>query len=246
MKARLTPLEAAATIVHSSLPTVVTEGEDDYTAYRHIEESLVDLGVSLLPLSGRDVVLQVYRLIPAEFLQRTMFVVDQDNWIYVGIPEEVAVSNRIVTTSGYSVENDLARDGELDLLMTLGERANFRAELDIVCKAHSVEVLKIQDGRKGNLATHVNRILNGQGTIWKSEEVCLETATALRANYLTLIRGKTLFELLLRQLSYSQRRVKHSRGSLMEVAAAREGEMLTKIKEEIMSGFQQIEAEDVN
>ncbi|GAA0727747.1 DUF4435 domain-containing protein [Sphingomonas japonica] len=237
MKRYPSPFEAASVIIRSSLPTVVTEGADDYTAYRTIEENLTDIGVSLLPLTGKNAVLETWRFLPDNCRHKALFIVDKDLWIYTSVPMEIQNEPRILTTHGYSIENDLLQDGELENIMTIAERAKFQNELDLICKAHSIEVRKIREGAEGILATHVNRVIEEEGALWKEDDVCDMTANELRIDYQNMVRGKTIFELLLRQLSAPKRRSKYSRNSLMEIGAVRGGQKISELEKQIRDLF---------
>lgn len=51
----------------------------------------------------------------------------------------------------------------------------------------------------------------------------------IQSEYDILLRGKTLFDLLLRQISHSSREIKHSRKSIMEFMASMRGPKMNDI-----------------
>jgi hypothetical protein len=202
-----------------------------------MEERLAFLGVSFLPLTGKDSVIEVWKGLPGAHRWKAFFIVDQDSWVYVGMPKEY-VSNDLETTSGYSIENDLLEDGDLLELCTPAERAMFDRELEIVCRWHARRVAKIAQGADERIRDHPNQILNVGAPDISTEPKDVQTwYLTLLTGFSSKLRGKTLMQLLIRQLSASNREAKHSYNSLIEVAAVRPRHNLSRIESSIQSYF---------
>src|SRR5580704_10014612 len=86
----VTPSEFVQTLKHSSLPTIVTEGSDDYSVFRRVEERFSKLGLSLMPVGGKQAVLEIFKC-RDQFRQiKTAFIIDRDLWIFDAVPQEYA------------------------------------------------------------------------------------------------------------------------------------------------------------
>lgn len=106
----------AAQIEHSDLYTIVIEGKDDLLVYNEFEDIYEDPDclVSVLPVGGRNTVLGIFnRLKDTPHINKTIFIVDKDTWVITGIDSNYQ-HNRIICTHGYSFENDIFIDGNLE------------------------------------------------------------------------------------------------------------------------------------
>lgn len=237
MTSPLTPADAITTILHSSLPTVLTEGADDYTVFRKMEERLSDLGVSFLPLKGRDSVLEVWYNLPFEAHRKTAFFVDRDSWIYAGVPAQY-VKPEILMTTGYSIENDVFIDGHLLDLCTPTEAAAFAAEVDSICRWHAPRVAAIAMGAAEQIRDHPTAILNrGLEDCSQWSPYITQWYEDLKENYAVILRGKTVLQLLVRQLSASGRRARHSYNTLLETGALQRGQHMTTVENALRQFF---------
>ena len=105
-----------AQIEDSSLLTIVIEGIDDLAVYTEFEEiyGLNEPLVSVLPVGGRNTVLGIFKKLKnSEHLNKTIFIVDKDQWVIKGIDQEY-IHDRVICTHGYSFENDIFIDGNLE------------------------------------------------------------------------------------------------------------------------------------
>ena len=237
MRAALSIEEAIATITRSSLPTVITEGRNDYTAYRKIEERLADIGVSLLPMTGRESVLSVWQGLPSACNDRVFFIVDKDCWVYTNIPNQYQCS-RIATTNGYSIENDLFMDGNLLELCSVAEKQDFLSEVEYVCKWHAPKIAQIASGGNAAIGDHPTHILSQPEVDISSHPPQVDAwFKNLLEKYDELLRGKTLFYLLVRQLSKKNRAAKFSYSALLEVGSKNPGQFLLLIEAKIREYF---------
>ena len=108
--------ETIETLKRSNIPTLITEGRDDYIVFRRLEDKLVG-GVSVLPVGGRDNVIQVFRRRAEVGHDRIAFVIDRDLWCFTPVPNEL-LDERVIVTNGYSIENDVFRDADVPALMS--------------------------------------------------------------------------------------------------------------------------------
>ena len=222
MDIHLTEDEIVELLKRSSITSVIVEGKDDMTIYRWIEEKIGISRANFFPCGGRETLLKVYKR-RSEFSHiRTLFLADKDSYLYLSIPPEYA---GVIWTNGYSIENDLYFGKFLERMLTDNEQPKFRMALTNFILYYSFEVERCERAMSFNLAHHPNIILdedqNLNQTFLKDRgfvNPSPETVEYLADNYDLLIRGKSLFALLLRFLSHNKRTIKHSRKGLLETA----------------------------
>jgi hypothetical protein len=231
----ITPAEAVQTLKRSSLPTIVTEGVEDYVAFRRIEAGFSDIGVSLMPVGGKQTVLEVFKQ-RREFPHlKVAYVVDRDLWIFTGVPNEFT-DKSIILTDGYSIENDLYRDADLEKYFTAAERTSFSTKCEQVCRWFSFAVRQRMNGGDPVLKDHPKRLLAAGQLCPAYIAHCGYTGPCpilfpqIHCGYSRLLRGKTLWQLLLDELSATGRHAQHNYRSLMEVAAHADGPLMTSIQ----------------
>lgn len=221
--------DAIALLQRTSLPTVITEGSDDYRIMRKIEKRLSDLGVDFMPLGGKDMVLEVWEGLPQSRSASVIAFVDLDAWIYTEIPPEYRGEN-LIYTCGYSIENDLFIDSDIRNLLEGHEEADFQSDLDAVCADHARQVNQLISGAPYSLSRHIHVVLGeGDKTATLSPDE-LRTKTVLKENFGQALRGKTLFELLVKQLSRHGRYAKIGHKQLYEFASATIGPIFSDLE----------------
>jgi hypothetical protein len=234
----LTADEIVATIVRSAFPSVVTEGDHDVIVLRRLEEEFADIGLTLIPAGGKSAVLAVFdrrHTLPAK---RALFIADRDIWVVCGIPP-IYVSVQLILTDGYSIENDMFRDGDLETLLTAKERAVFAGEMQIVCRWYALAMSRCIAGQTVQLDIHPSALLDNETHRSKlmelqTGEVYPETlAQRVSADYARLLRGHALFSLLIKQCK-GQR---HSHRTLANFGAFRRGPFLSLIIEGVRTYF---------
>lgn len=230
--------ELIGTLKNTSLPTIIVEGKDDLIVYRTIEEQLSYLDVSILPVGGREKALQIFeRLNELPKNSRILFIVDKDCWVFTNIPKEYQ-SEKIITTDGYSIENDIFVDGELENLLRGEERDKFNTELDDLIKWFSIAISRNLNGITTEIKHHPNHVLNPD---YYSNLIQLDPTESfpndlykdLKNEFKKKLRGKTLLNLLIRNTNYKGREPKHTDNALLESVAIRPGFLINKIKKEI-------------
>jgi hypothetical protein len=233
-EAPVSPAEYIQTLKHSSIPTVITEGSDDYFVFRRVEDHFRAIGVSLLPVGGKHTVLEIFKNRDQFSQIKTAFIVDRDIWLFAGVPGQFD-NQLVIVTDGYSIENDLYRDGDMEALLLETEKRDFSSDLKELLKWYSFAVYRCLSGHEVVLNYHPNQILGDGGQIKESFGATgyiapnEEVYKTIFAEYSRYLRGKTLMSLLVKYLSHRERAIKHSRKSLMELACVRRGQYMARI-----------------
>ncbi len=217
--------ELVSALCRSKLPTVVVEGREDMQIFRWMEDLLEVHEVDVLSVGGRPNLFAVYDR-KSEFDHLPVaFIADQDKELFTQLP---AGYEEIIWTQGYSIENDLYAGAEpsLENLMDPEEAAEHRQLLDIIIKWFAFEVEEFLSGRTPEFNHHCNEVvLQGQMEIddgFRQKRGFRipnsELQQQIRNAYQFQLRGKLLFQMLVRFLSKSNRRIKHSLHGLYEIA----------------------------
>lgn len=238
-KPRPTVDELFETLKRTRLPTVLVEGRDDIIFYRKIEEELCDYGVDMLPAGNKEAVLCLYKKIKKSPISSTIiFIVDNDLWVHEP-PANSAEFGDVIKTNGYSIENDLYSDGSLENLLSEGERLKFSKELSKFVKWYALSVKRRLNGVDVSFRTHPGKILDDENffevstALGQDESYPQDLFEEIINDYDRILRGKSLFALLLRQLTSKKREVKFSAKQLMEFGASRKGANFQKIRDSV-------------
>ncbi|WP_308538763.1 DUF4435 domain-containing protein [uncultured Pantoea sp.] len=236
-KVRPTIDELYALLKNTTIPTILVEGKDDIVFYRRIENDLEDIGIDMLPAGNKWTVLELRERIKSEPINAPIaFVVDKDLWVYFGCNEDLS---DVITTDGYSIENDIFIDGEILNLMSNDEIDRFNEELRKFLHWYALTLARSQKGMDVSFRETPHKVLNDsefyQTAIQLSaeEQYPEEFFEMIHGQYGKLLRGKSLFSLIVRQLSHPDRRTKFGVNQLMEVGAARKGERYAMIRDKI-------------
>ncbi|MCH8295764.1 DUF4435 domain-containing protein [Candidatus Poribacteria bacterium] len=212
---QLTVDEIVGVLKRSSVPTILVEGDDDMMIYRWMAERIGIYNVDPLPCGGRTALLEVYKRRTEFSRLQTAFVADQDMWLFTAIPPEYA---DIVWTEGYSIENDLYAGANLEVLLDRDEASEHTQVLKSLIEWFAFEVEEYRRGNEARVSTHPNEIVP-PGTTNISPQFIAErgyrqpdhtTIAEIEEQYKLKLRGKTLFQLLVRYLSASSRKEKYS------------------------------------
>lgn len=221
MALELTVDEIVETLKRSTLTTVLVEGKDDVMIYRWIEDEIGVTNASFFPCGGRDKLLQVFER-RSEFSHiKSVFVADKDAYVYINTPPEL---DEVIFTNGYSIENDLYCGRAIEALLSNDEKEIFKTSLNSFIEFYAFEVEKCINGQEYNFRVHPLHILCEIKHEVKSEFlkeinfVPAQDSTKLQIseNYDLLIRGKSLFALLVRILNDKRRQIKHPKVTLLE------------------------------
>lgn len=237
MRSILSVSDAIATLSRSSLPTVITEGLTDYTAMRRIEENLADLGVDFLPLGGKSMVLEVWNGLDSTRKLNTVALVDLDAWLYYGVPDEYR-SDRIITTHGYSIENDIALDFNFEKFFEGTELVDFINDLKIICSLHA---RAIEHGRltsSCDISHHSSKIIANDNVHYVPHKDVMSLSIALFSFYRQCVRGHTIMQLYVKRLSHRAKgRAKFGYHHLLEIGTLELGAHLKNLEAKIRQAF---------
>ncbi|MXZ19444.1 MAG: DUF4435 domain-containing protein [Caldilineaceae bacterium SB0665_bin_25] len=215
--------ELVATLRRSALPTVLVEGQEDMRIYRWVDEGLGSQTAHVLSAGGRENLLCVYKK-RHEFADLPVaFVADRDMLLFSGIPSDY---DEVIWTKGYSIENDLYAGTELENLLDAQEAQEHQQVLDAIVEWFAFEVEEYLADRSFRVSNHCNEVVQlGQTRMDENfrrsrgfrppEE---EIHQQIRRDYQLQLRGKQLFQMLVRFLSASDRDIKHSIHGLYEIA----------------------------
>lgn len=222
MDIHLTVDEIVELLKRTTLTSVIVEGKDDMTIYRWLEEKIGIDKANFFPCGGRDTLLKVFERRDEFSHIKTVFLADKDSFIYSEVPKEYS---DILWTVGYSIENDLYHGKFLEKLLTVNEEVNFRTSLKNFITYYAFEVEQFNKKFVFNFSNHPNRVIDNAHQLdikflesVNYKEPSIEIIAYLEREYDLLIRGKSLFALLLRFLSYKNRETKHSKKSLCETS----------------------------
>ena len=214
--------ELVETLRRSRLPTVVVEGENDMQIYRWVEARVGNQNANVLPVGGRENLLSVYERRTEYAHLPVAFVADRDLWLFSGIPPGY---RDIIWTEGYSIENDLYAGAELENMLDPDEAVEHQQVLDSTIEWFAFEVEEYLAGRDAEVARHCNQVVP-PGQTERDPGFCTrhgfrchpERIQQIKDAYQLQLRGKLLFQILVRFLSASKRRAKHSVDGLYETA----------------------------
>ena len=215
--------DLVAYLRHSSLPTVIVEGKDDMHIYQWVEACIGSQTANILPAGGREKLLCIYKE-RHEFADLPVaFVADKDMWLFSRIPSDY---DGIIWTKGYSIENDLYTCADLENLLEAEEVQEHQQLMDAIVEWFAFEVERHLAGEDFEVAHHCNRVVPlGQTHMDENfrkirsfrppgEEIYRQ----IREAYQLQLRGKQLFEMLVRFLSAPDRDSKYSYDNLHEMA----------------------------
>ena len=211
------------TLIRSHTPKIVVEGDDDIVIYRELVRRIGIIDIGLYAAGGREKLLRVYERRNEFAHVPVAFIADQDMWLFSEIPNRY---KGLIWTKGYSIENDLYAGAELERLMDASERLEHQKVLDAIVEWFAFEVEEFLAGRDPKVNIHCNQIVPLKQTQIDDEfrksrglrKPNPELHRQIREAYQLQLRGKLLFQLLVRFLSESNRATKHSRRGLHEIA----------------------------
>jgi hypothetical protein len=191
---------------------VFVEGVDDVKIYREIARKK---GLSTMftfeQQGGRIQLFNLNTKICSDpsLLNKTMLFADKDTFVFNSIPSE---HENIQFTKGYSIENDLFEDGHAFLMSELSveEKIRFENLINNVSEWYAFEIEQVLldnskdskiaiSGLDENIIAPRSEHLQADFLVKRNhrqaeEELC----QLIKNNYKLLLRGKILFEVLLR------------------------------------------------
>lgn len=229
-------------IQRSRLFNIIIEGKDDLLVYKEFEKIYEDLNpiVDVLPVGGKHTVLGIFdQLKNTPHINRTIFIVDKDQWVIKGIDSKYS-HNRIICTHGYSFENDIFIDGNLENDMRTKNSDVFNIELPTVLHWYALEMDRIINGNQPqNLAIHIDNLFN-QSQIYttpQAGEIFPATVLGiLQTEYPQLLRGKTLLQFYKRVMNNRvgfDKKDGYGTNAIIETVCKYKGNCLNRIFKEV-------------
>jgi hypothetical protein len=222
-KVVMTDEEIVSSLKHSQLPTIIVEGPDDTMIYRWMLEDFEIGQACLLPCGGRDTLLNVYNR-QNEFSHiPVLFIADKDTFVYSGVPHNYS---KITFTQGYSIENDLYQGRKIEQLLSKSEKKNFCKALQNFIRYYGCMLDRFTNGHTDySFREHPAKILTDSYDLSVNDipgvfvEPNAATVQYLTNNYDLLLRGHSLFQILLMFLSpqHKKRTVKYSKNQLYDI-----------------------------
>ena len=215
--------ELVAVLRRSNLPTVLVEGQEDMRIYRWVEARLGNRAANILPTGGRDKLLSVYQRRQEFSNLPVALVADKDMWLFTGIPSDYA---EVIWTEGYSIENDLYTDAELENLLDPEEAQEHQQMLEAIVEWFAFEVEEHLAGRPYEVKTHCNQVVPlGQTQMDEDFRISRgfrppeeKNHQKIRREYQLQLSGKQLFQILERFLNAPNRGTRYNVSSLQEIA----------------------------
>lgn len=216
--------ELVETLRRSHIQNIVVEGKEDIIFYRELETRL---DAKIHQAGGREKLLRVYDILSdsekkGDFRHSPVaFIADRDMWVFRGIPDQY---KEIVWTDGYSIENDLYSIANLrarikdpdyeDMLDSISSWFackveeyleknppppkkifhSIRDEVPVKIDIHSDQIVPKKPRGNTKLADGIAHLSSEHQRVQK-----------VRNQYNLQLRGKILFELLVRFLSQPNR-----------------------------------------
>ena len=210
--------ELVDTLRRSSLPTVLVEGKGDMPIYRWVEQRLGSRKANVQAVGDRNKLLSIFER-RREFPDLPVaFVADRDMLLFSGIPSDY---DGVIWTEGYSIENDLYVDAELENLLDAEEVQEHQQLLEAIVEWFAFEVEEYLAGRCFRISSHYDVVPLGQTRMDEGfrrnrgfRSPGEETHRQIQEAYQLQLRGKLLFQMLIRFLSASGRQRKYSYSKL--------------------------------
>lgn len=200
--------ELVVTLRDSQLPTLLVENHSDVHIYaRWVSLRLFDsYNVDVRAVGGKRKLLQIYDKRGDFSHVPVVFIANRGMWSFTGIPEKY---KDIIWTTGYSIENDLYSDAKLESLLNESETMEHQQILDSISTWFAFAVEEYLAGNSPELDLHCDEIVP-PGKTELDTDFCLrqgfqmpdpDRVQRIRSSYKLLLRGKQLFQLIVRLLS---------------------------------------------
>lgn len=240
--------EIVDSLKHSNSPTLIVEGKDDYVAFEQFEIENIHWGLTVLPVQGVENVYKIIELIDEIKHPALAFLIDQDCSIFENVPRKYNREDTLYT-EGYSIENDLIRDGNVISFLRNGEKDRFFNELEILKRYFADAASKFISGMPGNpIGINCNKIFKSENNLEEKYADCInrikedfdQSLSPIFSDPMRHIHGKSLLSLFTRRLSHKARASKYSAANILEIGAVARGENMRKNESEILRYFQKI------
>lgn len=219
-----------------TLQYVFVEGVDDVKIYSEIaRKKNLATKLTFEHQGGRIQLLKLHETISSDtnLLNKTIFFADKDTFVLTSIP---SIYETIYFTKGYSIENDLFEDGHDFLMNELSddEKTRFEKLINSVSEWYAYEIEQILANKSSDSKIAIKGLnpdtitpngeqleaifLTKRGYIEANQELSQQ----IKDDYKLLLRGKILFEILLR-ISFDRGGIHHKEIPTMWNIAITEG-----------------------
>ena len=219
----LAPDEWLAALKHMSDPIVLVEGNDDVQICRWAAERVGNRRLDIQPAGGRQTLLALYQRRSEYAHLSVAFVADRDLSVFCCVPQGY---DDVIWTEGYSIENDIYADVNLEDLLNADEVDPHRETLESLVEWFAFEVEQHLDGCDAHINKHLNQIVPpGETKVdpdllasrqFRQPDAALHQQ--IQDDYQLQLRGKFLFQLLYRFVNASGRGTKYNIRTLHENA----------------------------
>lgn len=228
--------EIIGLIKKSKLPTVIIEGSDDVIVYRRMEDLFDDVELSVMPVGGRENVIKIFeRLHEFPNRENLAFIADKDAWTITGVPSKY-IFDRFIFTDGYSLENDVFRDGNIERLLRKKELLIFDLEIKKFTRWYALAINRFNSGVSNvDLSLFPGIILDSDCNF--EDQLMLNDGEIyphsiyddIISDYSKYIRGKSLMQIIGRQLAHKKRRPRIHSDYFLDSVGASPGKYISKI-----------------
>lgn len=189
--------------------------------------------IQFYPCGGRNTLLKVYDD-KAELRRDYLFICDADLWVFSDIPNEYKGKNDLIVTDGYSLENELYKDGKIYFLSLLSstEKAKKEALLKTIISWYAYQVQEYLKHKNYNCDFEKVKLLNEkcmkkmeteftpefleQYNVLAEEEELFQN---ILENYASLLRGKYIFQVFEKIfLERTKEQAKYRKEHLLDMA----------------------------
>lgn len=227
-----------ANIKDGDLFNIIIEGNDDKLVYDEFEDiyELTEPLVSVLEVGGRNNVLKIFKALKdTPHINKAIFIVDQDQWVLTGVDPQYDHPH-VIRTTGYSFENDIFIDGNLEDELLRRCNVEHTASLPTLLQWYTLEVDRIRNGRATQRLDMSPEYLfnpsctHGLITPQAGEILNHEILEDLKTTYPKLLRGKTLLKYYVYLLNKREGLSgAHSTRATIDNIANRKGSCLNRI-----------------
>ena len=225
-------------IKKSTNPIVIVEGPDDIIVYRHLMSVYKEKSLTVVPSGGRGKALNIFNhLKNTSFISNVIFIVDKDLWVFSCPPNEY-VNDRIIFTTGYSLENDIYVDGKIkELLIGQSIYNDFFTHLKRYMKWYALVINRHLNNNNtdaldvvaANFLSDIN-IENSLCTPIAGENFPQDLYHSLLSEYDTKIRGKNLLDMAVWFLNNKKPSgIFNKNAFLIQISTTQRGQNLNRI-----------------
>lgn len=209
----------------TNIPTVLVEGRDDINVFRFIEKRVAYSvkEINFIPCGGKDILFNVYRRKNEFPSKKIAFLADRDMNLF---KDRTTHLEEIIWTKGYCIENDIFAGSNLLNFFSPKERSEFEATVKEICRWFAFEVEKyfrseefivrysIYEICRDHPSKLCSKFLVGIGFKEPDEELLND----IIINYKLKLRGKQIFQVLVRILATKDGYSSFSKDNLIEIA----------------------------